>query len=234
VPFIGAKRVRCVYCLTEQEVTTEIARPLEANDRLDAALDQAAARIRGLRSSKYIVWGILALNLPMLALVSWMIFGSAFAQRDDPLAAAMYLTIGIGGVLPFILVPFGWFFLRARSDARRLAALPLSVPVVDDQSRLRSKCPRCGALHDTVVGLTSRCSHCETEAILPLLLVDHQLTRKHQRVLAVKVRGDALTDAATDAQRDYQRFVVPAVIGFCCLFGVVLFAIIIAVEMRGP
>jgi hypothetical protein len=157
-------------------------------------------------------------------------FGS-FA--DDPLRAAMTGTIAIGGTLPMIAIPLLWMRVKTVSRTRVLAALAPSVPRLEGD-QLISLCPNCGARHHATGELTVRCGHCQTEALLPVVMVDRRLAKQHQAVLEARKRGEAEVDAAVAAMHMWQQTVVPAIMVFSALFGVVIVVFVILAKLTTP
>lgn len=226
-------RARCLFCLHEQRLPAAVAAPLSHDAALALRLDAHEAKLRTYRRSRWGVLAVLAVALPGVACSAVAIFGSAWAQRGDPLAFAMYAFIGVGGLGIPLAVPLLWMRVRDANRARVLAALPAAVPRVAD-AQLTSTCPRCGAPHGATAQLTATCGHCGTEALLPLPLVDVRLARRHAQVLDARRRGDAEVDAAKAAVDAWQRVAVPMILGLCVLFGAGVVVFVVLAELRGP
>ena len=227
-------QARCLFCLHAQPLPDTVRQPLEEQAALSQRLDKLERGIARLANQRKAVWLMLAALLPLVALTVVQLAGATMSRADDPLAFALSAFIGVGGVLPFVVVPALWLRIQRGVRARVLAALPLAEPQLSGEL-LRSTCPGCGALHHPAPGeLTATCTHCVTQALLPLPLVRARLARVHAATVAAKARGDVALDAAKAAVEAWQRKVVPLILGTLCVYGLVIVAFVLAIEATRP
>jgi len=218
--------------LESQPLPTHIATPLASASALAKQLDDAEQRVASFGAARGKLWIILAINIPGALLAACMIAWSALTQ-DSTVGVMMYAVLGIGGTAPVIAIPALWMRTQARARDRQLAALPLSVPRIEDAS-LSSSCPQCGARHEATGGLTVVCSSCRTEALLPVPLVEARLHRRHQLVVAARVEGQAEAQAGMAAVKMWQQEVVPWILAFSVLFGILIVTFVIITERSQP
>lgn len=227
-----AGRARCLFCLHDQSLPRGVSAPLEEHASLARELDEVRARTVRLARSRFSTLGLFAVIATGVVCAGAGIYRGAIAHEGDALAFAMFASIGVLGLLPFVAIPILWVRVQETARARRLASLPVSTPVVRDE-RVTSDCPTCGATHPAVVqSLTATCAHCRTEALLPLPLVDARLARLHRDVVDARALGNAEADATKAAVAAWQAMVKPALLGFSAIFFVVLMAFILAAEFR--
>ncbi|MDQ3032065.1 MAG: hypothetical protein M3Y87_06590 [Myxococcota bacterium] len=227
-----AGRARCLFCLHDQPLPAGIIAPLEEHEELARSLGVLRQQLHGAGRGRWYFLALVAVMVPGAMCAAAGIFQGAWSARGDALAAAMFSSIGVLGVLPFVGVPFLWLRVQSSTRARQLAALPVSTPVVRHE-RVTSDCPSCGAPHaPDPRSLTARCRHCATEALLPLPLVDARLARQHAAIVDVRARGEAEADAAKAAVAAWQRMIKPLMLGFSILFFIVMLAFIAAAELR--
>ncbi len=226
-------RARCVYCLHSQPLPPQLATPLATSEQLSAQLDAAQRAAGRFGKSHYATWVILGINLPGVLLAGAAIFGAALTQQST-LGTLMFASIGLGGTLPFIAIPIAWIRTQKKARVLSLARLPLAVPVVEPAG-LRCVCPNCGSPEPPCSErLTVVCSHCRTEALLPLPIVGARLARRHQEIVNLRHKQGAEVDARVLAVQLWQREVVPWFFGFAILFGILMLAFIVTAKLTRP
>ncbi len=226
-------QARCVFCLHTQPLPAHVAAPLAASAQLSTQLDAAQKAAGRWDKSNYAIWVILGINIPGVLLAGAAILGATLAQQNI-VGTLMFATIGFGGMLPVIAIPIAW--LRTKQKAKRLALarLPLAVPHVAPMG-LSCTCPNCGSPEPAVAGrLSVVCSHCRTEALLPLPMVGARLARQHQEVVGARQKVSAEGQAGMLAVQLWQREVVPWFFGFSILFGIMIVIFVILAEMTTP
>jgi hypothetical protein len=223
-------QARCVYCLEAQPLPGDVAAPLAVAESLAAQLDEAKRRLGSASKGRKATWVILAVNLPGVLLAGSAIAWSA-ATQQSAVGALMFAYIGLGGMAPVVAIPILWWRVQKKARLAELARLPLAVPHVAP-SGLSSSCPSCGAPHAAGFGrLTTTCTHCRVESLLPFPMVSAQLARQHQTVVHARLAAGAEGRAGMTAVKMWQEEVVPWILAFCILFGVGMVAFVIAAEM---
>lgn len=193
MPLLDARRVRCLYCLSEVEVPAGVREPVGVQARLAAETLAAAERLWAgrtevRRQAAYVV----ALALVYLVPLSYVVHATyESAAAGDPHYAFQTGFWGVG-LYTIIFAAFAATALRWRSAAvYRLAKLrPAALEVSD---RVVPLCVSCGA-RLPVVGedVTATCEHCGTASLLPATHVSARLQWKHAQVMNVRAERAAV------------------------------------------
>jgi ribosomal protein S27E len=227
-----AGRARCLFCLHDQALPANLVAPLAEHAELAHELETLRGRLERSgrrRGSALVIIAVALFGVVSAAAVSVL---GVSSSRDDALELAMFGSLGLLGVLPFVAVPVLWIRVQAHARARVLAALPVSTPVVRS-NRITSDCPQCGATHTAdAAALTVTCSYCGCSSLLPLPLVDARLAIKHRAVIDARARGDAERDSARAAAAAWQRMIKPLMRGFSVVFLVVVIGFVLAANLR--
>lgn len=235
VPLVSASHARCVYCLHDQAVPPEMASAVQASAALDAQLEQVAGEGKRTFDAIFLKNQRWQVGLAIFTFVSCLpTFFFAFAIEGDTgekiLRGVIYGVAALGTGL-MALIPIWWLRTLKRSGERAFAALPLARVSVDGGAFVAG-CPSCGARLAAGHDVSVRCTHCQTESLLPQPLVDASLRERHKRVVELRVAGqEAMRDATTAAAAQWKKKVVPAIIGFNVLFGVIVLAAVLAYQL---
>lgn len=187
VPLLGARRVRCLYCLGEVEPPAGVRETVGVQSRLAAETAASVERLRerrtGMRWQALYVVGLALVYLIPLAYIAYVTY-AAVAEGDPHYA----FQVGFWGVGLYSVVfsAFAAVALRWRSaSVYNLAKLrPAELEIGD---ALIPLCAGCGArLPVRGDDVSSTCEHCGNESLLPAPLVAERLQWKHTQIMNVR------------------------------------------------
>ena len=104
-----------------------------------------------------------------------------------------------------------------------------------EDGELVADCPRCGARLRSSGEVSVTCTHCNTPSLLPRPLVQASQRRRYERVIELRLQGEAAAHDATKlAVTKWQKNVVPMVIRINVLIGAIIAAAVIAYNLSSP
>lgn len=193
VPLLDARRVRCLYCLSDAELPAGVRETVGVSSSLAAETAAAVDRLRERRTevrwqAAYVVGLALAYLVP-LCYVAYVTY-RAIVEGDPHYA----FQVGFWGVGLYTVVFFAFaaVALRWRSaSVYDLAKLrPAELEIGDALTPL---CAGCGArLPAKDDDVTSTCQHCGSESLLPATLVAERLQWKHTQIMNVRAERYAM------------------------------------------
>ncbi len=238
VPLVSSTHARCVYCLHDQKIPADVAQAVHADQALEAKLEDAAGSGERAFTKMFVAnrgWqvGLAAFTFLSCLPTFYLGFSAEGDTADQLLRAGLYGGAALGSAL-MAAIPLLWLRTLKRSGEQAFAALPLARVSVDAGAFVAG-CPSCGARLNTGGEVAVVCGHCQTQSLLPQLLVDARMKGRHKRVIELRLAGQtAAHGAAQHAVTQWQKKFVPMIIGINVLVGIVIFAAVIAYQLAKP
>ncbi len=192
VPLLDARRVRCLYCLSDVELPAGVREAVGVSGSL-AAETAAAERLRERRTeirwqAGYVV-GLALIYLVPLSYVAYVTY-RAIVEGDPHYA----FQVGFWGVGLYTVVFFAFASVALRWRSASIYDLAKLRPAeLEIGDALIPLCAGCGArLSIRSNDVTSTCGHCGNESLLPATLVAERLQWKHTQVMNVRAERYAM------------------------------------------
>lgn len=193
MPLLDARRVRCLYCLSEVEVPAGVREPVGVQARLAAETLAATERLRATRTElRWRAAYAVGLALVYLAPLSYVVYNTYRAIAAGDTHYAFQLGFWGVGLYTIIFAAFAAVALRWRSaSVYRLSKLrPAALEIGD---RIVPLCVSCGARLPVVEeDVTATCEHCGTASLLPATHVSASLRWKHTQIMNVRSERAAM------------------------------------------